>query len=42
MIDDVKIAVNGTKPIRFVGTAGGTFPTPAELVEAARKALKEV
>ena len=27
MIDDVKISVNGTKPIRFFGTAGGSFPT---------------
>ena len=42
MIDDVKIAVNGTKPIRFFGTAGGSFPTPAELSALARQSLKEV
>lgn len=41
MIDDVKIAINGSKPVRFVGTAGGVFPAPAELAEAARRALKE-
>ena len=40
MIDDVKIALNGTKPIRFFGTGGGTFPTPAELVQTALRALE--
>ena len=42
MIDDVKISVNGTKPIRFFGTAGGSFPTPAELIAMAHQARKEV
>ncbi|NTU77762.1 MAG: 3-methyl-2-oxobutanoate dehydrogenase subunit VorB [Alphaproteobacteria bacterium] len=42
MIDDVKIALAGTKPVRFSGTGGGTFPTPAELSQAARQALEEV
>lgn len=42
MIDDVKIALNGSKPVRFFGTGGGTFPTPAELMRAARAALEEV
>ena len=42
MIDDVKIALRGSKPVRFSGTGGGTFPTPSELAEAARSALKEV
>ena len=42
MIDDVKIALNGSKPVRFFGTGGGTFPTPAELMHAARAALEEV
>ena len=40
MIDDVRIALNGTKPIRFFGTGGGTFPTPAELVQTALRALE--
>ena len=39
-IDDVKIALNGTKPIRFFGTGGGSFPTPAELVQTALRALE--
>jgi len=40
MIDDVKIAINGSKPVHFFGTAGGTFPTPAELTQAALCALE--
>lgn len=40
MIDDVKIALDGTKPVRFFGAGGGTFPTPAELMQAARAALE--
>lgn len=39
MIDDVKIAVNGAKPVRFVGTGGGTIPTPQELIAEANLAL---
>jgi len=42
MIDDVKIALNGTKPIRFFGTGGGIFPSPSELMNVARAALEEV
>lgn len=39
MIDDVKIAVNGQKPVGFVGKAGGVIPTPREVADAARKAI---
>jgi 2-oxoglutarate ferredoxin oxidoreductase subunit alpha len=39
MIDDVKIAVSGLKPVRFVGTGGGTIPVPQELIDEAFKAL---
>lgn len=42
MIDDVRMAVEGQKPIRYLGHAGGVMPTVEEIVEAARKALKEV
>jgi 2-oxoglutarate ferredoxin oxidoreductase subunit alpha len=42
MIDDVKISLGGSKPVRFFGTGGGTFPTPSELMDAARRALEEV
>ncbi len=40
MIDDVKIALGGTKPIHFFGTGGGKFPTPAELMQTALFALE--
>ena len=41
MLDDVRLSVEGRKPIRFVGHAGGAIPTVEEIVEAAKKALKE-
>jgi hypothetical protein len=40
MIDDVKISLSGSKPIHFFGTSGGVFPTPNELMQAARDALE--
>ncbi|MGI6156947.1 MAG: 3-methyl-2-oxobutanoate dehydrogenase subunit VorB [Saccharofermentanales bacterium] len=39
MVDDVKIAVNGAKPVAFVGETGGVIPTPRDVAEAAKKAL---
>ncbi|MDD3400538.1 MAG: 3-methyl-2-oxobutanoate dehydrogenase subunit VorB [Eubacteriales bacterium] len=33
MVDDVKIAVNGIKPVEFFGTGGGTIPTPQQIVQ---------
>ena len=39
MIDDVKIALNGIKPVYFVGSGGGTIPLPGELITEAHKAL---
>lgn len=42
MIDDVKLALGETKPIRFYGRYGGMIPTVSEIEEAARKALQEV
>jgi len=34
-------AVEGRKPIHYLGHAGGVMPTVEEMVEAAKKALKE-
>jgi 2-oxoglutarate ferredoxin oxidoreductase subunit alpha len=34
MIDDVRIAVEGSFPIAFFGRAGGMMPEPNEIVEA--------
>ena len=42
MIDDVRLAVEGRKPIRYLGHAGGVMPTVEEITETAIKALKEV
>lgn len=32
MIDDVKIAVNGQRPVHFAGTTGGVVPTPGMII----------
>ena len=42
MIDDVKIALNGQKPVFFLGAGGGVIPTPLELIREANAALQEV
>jgi len=39
MIDDVKIALEGCKPVSFIGHSGGVVPTPQEVAQAAREAL---
>lgn len=39
MIDDVRIAVNGIKPVSLCGKAGGIVPTPREVADAALTAL---
>lgn len=41
MIDDVRLGVEGQKPISYLGHAGGVIPTVDEMVEAGKKALKE-
>jgi len=41
MIDDVRLSVEGQKPISYLGHAGGVIPTVEEMVEAGKKALKE-
>lgn len=42
MIEDVRLALEGIKPYRFCGVAGGEIPTVDSIVEAAKKALEEV
>ena len=42
MIDDVRLAVEGRKPISYKGRAGGVIPTVEEMIDAAKAALKEV
>ncbi|MEG1987589.1 MAG: 3-methyl-2-oxobutanoate dehydrogenase subunit VorB [Oscillibacter sp.] len=41
MVDDVRLAVEGQKPISFLGHAGGVIPTVEEIADMAKKALKE-
>ena len=41
MLDDVRLAVEGQKPIRYLGHAGGIMPTVEEIIEAAHRTLKE-
>lgn len=33
MVDDVKLAVNGEKPVYFYGRTGGIIPSPAQVLE---------
>jgi 2-oxoglutarate ferredoxin oxidoreductase subunit alpha len=39
MLDDVKIAVAGRKPVAFYGRTGGIVPTPEEIVKQVRALL---
>lgn len=40
MVEDVKLTVNGRKPVHFYGRTGGILPTPDEILDHARKLLK--
>jgi 2-oxoglutarate/2-oxoacid ferredoxin oxidoreductase subunit alpha len=40
MLDDVKIAVAGRKPISFYGRTGGIVPTPEEIVKQVQALLR--
>ncbi len=37
MVEDVKLAVNGQKPVYFYGRTGGMVPTPNDIVEEIKK-----
>lgn len=39
MIEDVKLAVEGKKPVYFYGRTGGILPTPEEILEYVQKHL---
>jgi len=38
MIDDVRLALAGSRPVSFFGHTGGIIPTPSEVLEAIKKA----
>ncbi len=37
MIDDIKLAINCSKPVEFYGRTGGVIPTPAEILAEIKK-----
>lgn len=39
MVDDVRLAVNGKRPVDFFGRTGGVIPTPEEVLEAIKRTL---
>lgn len=39
MVEDIRLAVNGKKPVHFYGRQGGIIPTPEEVLGAAKKHL---
>lgn len=41
MVNDVKLAVNCSRPVRFYGRTGGIIPKPAEILEQIRLIAKE-
>ncbi|NTW04597.1 MAG: 3-methyl-2-oxobutanoate dehydrogenase subunit VorB [Peptococcaceae bacterium] len=41
MIDDVRLAVNGKKPIHFYGRSGGMLPVARDIYQEAQKLLME-
>jgi 2-oxoglutarate ferredoxin oxidoreductase subunit alpha len=40
LVEDVRLAVEGRKPVHLLGRSGGQTPTVAQIVTAAREALK--
>ncbi|HEY3424073.1 MAG TPA: 3-methyl-2-oxobutanoate dehydrogenase subunit beta, partial [Negativicutes bacterium] len=39
MVEDVRLAVNGAKPVYFYGRMGGMIPSPQEIYEQINKML---
>jgi 2-oxoglutarate ferredoxin oxidoreductase subunit alpha len=39
MVEDIRLAVNGSKPVHFYGRQGGIIPTPDEILNVAQKYL---
>ena len=37
MVDDVRLAVNGKKPVHFFGRTGGVIPSVEEVVAETKK-----
>lgn len=41
MVDDVRLAVQGARPVEFFGRTGGVIPTPDEVLEAIHRLVGE-
>jgi 2-oxoglutarate ferredoxin oxidoreductase subunit alpha len=39
MVEDIRLAVNGKKPVSFYGKTGGIVPTPAEIAKNIKAAM---
>jgi 2-oxoglutarate ferredoxin oxidoreductase subunit alpha len=37
MVEDVRLAIEGRRPVAFEGRSGGMIPTPGEVVDALRR-----
>jgi hypothetical protein len=40
MVDDVRLAVNGVKPVEFYGRMGGNVPSIKELVHEIKRMMR--
>ena len=41
MVDDIRLAINCSKPVHFYGRTGGVIPTPVEVLEEMQKYASE-
>ena len=42
MVEDVRMGVNGMKPVYFYGRTGGMVPTPSDIMKEVEKIMEEV
>jgi hypothetical protein len=42
MVEDVRLALNGARPVEFVGRTGGNVPSHQELLDFVRKKAAEI
>jgi 2-oxoglutarate ferredoxin oxidoreductase subunit alpha len=41
MVEDVRLAVNGKKPVHFYGRMGGMIPTQQEILDKVKEILSK-
>jgi 2-oxoglutarate ferredoxin oxidoreductase subunit alpha len=42
MVEDVRLGVNGKKPVFFYGRTGGMVPEPSAILEEIKKVMRSV